>query len=110
MFHLIGTWVGDVYVVDYDTGVNAEYDLRLVSQSPQPDFVLKDSHNRTTTVLDREVVDTYHIILEATDRGTPALTGTATLTITVLDVNDNAPFFNTTYKVGNRSLSHPLAI
>ena len=104
MFFCTGTLVGDVSVEDYDAGVNAEYDLRLVSQGPQSDFILQDGQIKTTASLDREALDTYYIILEATDRGTPSLVGTGTVTIMVLDDNDNVPYFNTTYEVGNTFL------
>ena len=35
----------------------------------------------------------YELVIEARDQGTPALTGTTTATVTVTDVNDNAPLF-----------------
>ena len=37
-------------------------------------------------------------MIEARDQGTPSLTGTTTATVTITDVNDNAPvFMNTPY-------------
>ena len=50
----------------------------------------------TTDILDREVLDTYFITVKATDRGKPALHGLATMTVTVLDDNDNQPKFSAT--------------
>lgn len=35
-------------------------------------------------------------MIEARDQGTPALTGTTTATVTITDVNDNAPLFTNT--------------
>ena len=48
----------------------------------------------TAVQLDRETYTSYFLIIQATDRGIPLLTGTANLTITVTDVNDNSPEFN----------------
>ena len=38
----------------------------------------------------------YELVIEARDQGTPALTGTTTATVTITDVNDNAPLFANT--------------
>ncbi|NXJ26280.1 CELR2 protein, partial [Dicrurus megarhynchus] len=43
--------------------------------------------------LDREVVDFYSFRVEAQDQGTPPMTSTASVSVTVLDVNDNSPEF-----------------
>ena len=97
---VVDSWVGDVVVTDYDTGVNAQYDLRLVSQGPEEHFNLTSTGSIVTTAkLDREAIDTYYIIIEAKDKGTPRLSGSGTLTVSVLDANDNAPYFNRTYSV-----------
>ncbi|XP_051646572.1 protocadherin-23 isoform X1 [Manacus candei] len=45
-------------------------------------------------VLDRETASSHHLVLLASDCGTPSLNSTATVLITVLDVNDNAPVFS----------------
>ncbi|XP_059167286.1 cadherin-23-like isoform X3 [Physella acuta] len=43
--------------------------------------------------LDRETKDEYTLVLSAIDRGTPPRTGSSTLKITLLDVNDEVPVF-----------------
>ncbi|OQR66385.1 protein dachsous-like [Tropilaelaps mercedesae] len=48
---------------------------------------------RTNIVLDREIRDSYTLTMIATDEGVPQLTGTATVHVTVVDVNDNQPVF-----------------
>ncbi|XP_053377420.1 cadherin-23-like [Mercenaria mercenaria] len=51
--------------------------------------------NVLLATLDRETLDNYQLVIEVDDSGTPALTTTTTLTITVQDVNDNDPVFAT---------------
>ncbi|XP_060102606.1 protocadherin-23 [Heteronotia binoei] len=45
------------------------------------------------SLLDREKMSFYQLLILASDRGTPLLNSTATVSITVLDVNDNPPIF-----------------
>lgn len=46
--------------------------------------------------LDFDRRNTYHIEIVAADRGSPSLSGTATLTVNVLNSNDKAPYFTPT--------------
>ncbi|XP_076148303.1 protocadherin alpha-C2-like isoform X1 [Alosa pseudoharengus] len=72
--------------------------LALESNKPPPngkhiELVLKKP-------LDREQTPSHHLILTATDGGTPPRTGTAKINVRVLDTNDNAPVFDSSvYKV-----------
>ena len=43
--------------------------------------------------LDREVRNSYEILLQANDRGSPSLSGFTNIIVTILDVNDNNPIF-----------------
>ncbi|XP_066404298.1 protocadherin-23 [Molothrus aeneus] len=53
-----------------------------------------------SSALDRETAASHQLVLLASDRGTPSLNSTATVLITVLDVNDNPPVFsNSEYHV-----------
>ncbi|KAK4818769.1 hypothetical protein QYF61_018941 [Mycteria americana] len=47
-----------------------------------------------SNILDRETASSHCLVLLASDRGTPSLNSTATVLITVLDVNDNPPVFS----------------
>ena len=47
-----------------------------------------------TKALDREKVSSYELVLAAIDGGTPVQTGTSTVLISVIDANDNKPFFS----------------
>ena len=44
--------------------------------------------------LDREGIQTFNLTVLATDKGYPVNTGTASITITVNDVNDVKPVFS----------------
>ncbi|XP_023390631.1 protocadherin gamma-A7 isoform X12 [Pteropus vampyrus] len=45
-------------------------------------------------VLDREEVAVHHLLLTASDGGDPPRSGTASIQVTVVDVNDHAPVFS----------------
>lgn len=44
--------------------------------------------------LDRETTETYSLTITAMDRGAPRLNGSTTVSVTVLDINDNDPVFS----------------
>ena len=44
-------------------------------------------------MLDREDIDSYTLLVETVDMGSPSQTCSATINIAVLDVNDNTPTF-----------------
>ncbi|XP_033745648.1 protocadherin Fat 4-like [Pecten maximus] len=51
----------------------------------------------SNAVLDRETTASYDIVILATDKGATPLTGTSTITISLIDVNDNDPSISGTY-------------
>ncbi|XP_022110110.1 neural-cadherin-like isoform X2 [Acanthaster planci] len=53
---------------------------------------------RTAKALDRETVETHVLTLLAIDQGVPALMGTATLNLTLEDINDTPPTFAQDYR------------
>ncbi|XP_061090092.1 protocadherin alpha-C2-like [Conger conger] len=91
----VGTVIALVGVSDRDSGNNGKVDLSISEQLP---FVLNKSSERdfelvVSESLDREAVSEYNIILTVTDRGTPPLSDNETITLELMDVNDNAPQF-----------------
>ncbi|XP_067876522.1 cadherin-23 isoform X3 [Heterodontus francisci] len=82
---------------DADAGLNAELSYFITGGNDDGKFSVgfRDGTVRTVVNLDRETRVSYTLILEAIDNG-PAgsrKTGTATVYIAVLDVNDNRPIF-----------------
>lgn len=82
-----------VYASDMDFGVNGEV---VYSARPEniPFAVSTESGKgvvRVSGPLDRETRSTYEITIIATDRGFPARSGSAIVTVTVTDINDNRP-------------------
>ncbi|CAH2321279.1 cadherin-23 isoform X2 [Pelobates cultripes] len=82
---------------DADTGLNAELSYFITGGNQDGKFMVgfRDGVLRTVVNLDRETMSSYSLLLEAIDNG-PAgnrKTGTATVRLTVLDINDNRPIF-----------------
>ncbi|XP_060602144.1 cadherin-23-like isoform X2 [Ruditapes philippinarum] len=70
----------------------ATYNIQ--SGNTNGDFAVSASGEVTTVnALNRELVASYSIVIEAIDSGTSPLTTTTTLQVTVTDINDNAPTF-----------------
>uniref|UniRef100_A0A3P9ACV2 Protocadherin gamma-C3 n=1 Tax=Esox lucius TaxID=8010 RepID=A0A3P9ACV2_ESOLU len=85
---------------DQDVGTNS---LRSYQLSTNKHFVLniqtrndgsKFAELILETPLDREQQKTHEMVLTAVDGGSPERSGTALITITVLDANDNVPVFD----------------
>lgn len=98
--------------VDPDIGVNAIQDYRLEIQDTTTVFpfsLVYDENERTnemelclklTAPLDRELQAGYQAVVIATDGGEPQRSASMTLSVRVLDYNDNIPRFDSeTYKI-----------
>ncbi|XP_031443186.1 protocadherin alpha-3-like [Clupea harengus] len=92
----IGTMVGLITVKDADAGQNGAVNLKILGSVPFK--IARTYKNRySLTVdgpLDREKISKYDITIKATDEGTPPLSSTSVIAISVSDVNDNAPQFS----------------
>ncbi|XP_028815759.1 protocadherin alpha-C2-like [Denticeps clupeoides] len=91
----VGTVLAVLSVSDKDSGENGEVDVQIPAHLP---FALnKTSPNHyelvVTESLDRERVLEYDITFTVSDRGSPSLTDNETITLELLDVNDNVPRF-----------------
>ncbi|XP_038820726.1 protocadherin-16-like [Salvelinus namaycush] len=85
-----------VRAADADTGPAGDIEYRITAGDPDGDFQLHVSTGALSTSrpLDRELRAGYNLEVVALDRGSPALSSTATVEVTVLDVNDNSPSFS----------------
>lgn len=90
----IGTSVERVHATDLDTGKNAELRYRI-QQGSFDDFGIVETTGEVfvSRKLDFDRRNTYQLQIQASDQGTPSLTGTATLTINVQNSNDKDPYF-----------------
>ncbi|XP_048237881.1 protocadherin Fat 4-like isoform X2 [Haliotis rufescens] len=89
----------DIAVTDEDVGVNGFVNFALTGPGKTYFAVEKSNHNKFTiktsgTLIDREVTPYVVLTLTGTDNSSNPNTGTTTLNITIMDVNDNAPQFN----------------
>ncbi|XP_063535719.1 protein dachsous [Cydia strobilella] len=91
-----GEFVVQLAAKDSDRGVNARILYHIVDGNHDNAFIIEPAFSgsvKTNIVLDREIRETYKLTVIATDEGDPQMTGTATLRINVVDVNDNQPTF-----------------
>ncbi|XP_037660335.1 cadherin-23 isoform X2 [Choloepus didactylus] len=98
----VGVSIYQVVAIDLDEGLNGLVSYRMRVGMPRMDFVINSSTGivLTTTELDRERIAEYQLRVVASDTGTPTKSSTSTLTIRVLDVNDETPtFFPAMYNV-----------
>ncbi|KAI1892191.1 hypothetical protein AGOR_G00130780 [Albula goreensis] len=91
----IGHSILHIQAIDTDSGDNARLEYRLTGTSGDTPFVINSATGWVTvsSELDREAVEHYFFGVEARDYGTPSLSASASVTITVMDVNDNRPEF-----------------
>ncbi|XP_033065163.1 cadherin-23 isoform X5 [Trachypithecus francoisi] len=97
-----GVSIYQVVAIDLDEGLNGLVSYRMPIGVPRMDFLINSSSGVvvTTTKLDRERIAEYQLRVVASDAGTPTKSSTSTLTIHVLDVNDEMPtFFPAVYNV-----------
>uniref|UniRef100_A0A672S1Q1 Cadherin domain-containing protein n=1 Tax=Sinocyclocheilus grahami TaxID=75366 RepID=A0A672S1Q1_SINGR len=93
----VGTVIAIISVSDRDSGDNGKVVLSIHNAEILPFALNKSSEDffelTVTESLDREVKNSYDITFLVTDRGTPPLTDNETISLTIQDVNDNAPTF-----------------
>ncbi|XP_029556901.1 protocadherin gamma-A11 isoform X25 [Salmo trutta] len=92
---LPGTEVGIINVQDKDSEGNRQVRCSIQENVP---FKLNPSIKNyysliTTSELDREIISDYNITITATDEGSPPLSSSKTIHLSVSDVNDNPPVF-----------------
>uniref|UniRef100_A0A8C2PWX8 Cadherin domain-containing protein n=1 Tax=Cyprinus carpio TaxID=7962 RepID=A0A8C2PWX8_CYPCA len=98
----IGSLVVKLNATDKDEGTNSDifYSFSLyTSEKTQETFKSSDNYYEllVSEPLDREKVPEYDITITVTDRGNPPLSDNETITLELLDVNDNVPQFPQTF-------------
>ena len=92
-----GTTVTTVEALDMDGGLDGTISYQIVASVPIEGLthfqVLPSGVILTTVRLDREAIEVYALTVSATDGGTPAMTGNASVNIRVRDDNDVTPMF-----------------
>ncbi|XP_044136159.1 cadherin EGF LAG seven-pass G-type receptor 1 isoform X1 [Bufo gargarizans] len=106
----VGYSVVHIQANDADSGENARIQYSLTDIPPNFPFVINNNTGWITVSveLDRETVESYTFGVEARDNGEPVMSSSASVTITVLDVNDNNPTF--TEKVYQLRLNEDAAV
>ncbi|XP_037595806.1 LOW QUALITY PROTEIN: protocadherin alpha-2 [Cebus imitator] len=91
----LGTVIALITVSDRDSGTNGHVTCSLTPHVP---FKLVSTFKNyyslvLDSALDRESVSAYELVVTARDGGSPSLWATASVSVEVADVNDNAPVF-----------------
>jgi protocadherin-16/23 len=100
-----GTPIVTVKATDEDDGENGRirYSLKYGEDSAKhSDWFVVDEHSgliSTQTYLDCEAESNPRVIVVAEDHGDPRLSSSVTLSVSVNDVNDNVPLFESAYYV-----------
>ncbi|XP_075199492.1 protocadherin Fat 4-like [Anomaloglossus baeobatrachus] len=90
-----GSMVALIQLHDPDSGENGEVQCMITGDLP---FELISSANNfhkivTKRSLDREIMSSYNITIQASDNGSPQRSSSKVIRLDVSDVNDNAPVF-----------------
>ncbi|XP_035010290.2 protocadherin-16-like [Hippoglossus stenolepis] len=78
---------------DLDQGQNGQVTYSIRSSTMSGLFKIDPLTGSITTaaIMDREIWTQTKLVVTATDRGSPRLAGSATLTVIIIDLNDNSP-------------------
>ncbi|XP_014649463.1 PREDICTED: protocadherin alpha-5-like [Ceratotherium simum simum] len=91
------TIIALISVSDRDSGANGQV---ICSLTPNVPFKIMSTFKNyyslvLDSALDRESVSVYKLVVTAQDGGSPSLSATASVSVEVADVNDNAPISTT---------------
>ncbi|XP_029949454.1 neural-cadherin-like [Salarias fasciatus] len=95
----VGTSVARLVASDSDSGQNRDITYSLSEDSDSEGLFTVDQSGVLSVArpLDREKTAQHHLVIVATDHGVPPLSGSATVQLPLLDVNDNGPEFEAVY-------------
>ena len=103
-FFLTGQLIANVTATDKDKGVNSLVSYKITSGDSKK-FTIDSNTGVITTSekLDREEAASYNLVIAARDHGTPSLSSTVSVSVKVLDENDNTPKFSLPFYSSVRS-------
>ncbi|XP_037535788.1 cadherin EGF LAG seven-pass G-type receptor 2 [Nematolebias whitei] len=106
----LGYSIIHIQAVDADSGENSRLEYLLIETMPSFPFAINNSTGWIVVAdeLDRESVDFYNFGVEARDHGYPVMSSSASISMTILDVNDNNPEF--TQKAYHMRLNEDAAV
>ncbi|XP_077869952.1 cadherin-23-like, partial [Saccoglossus kowalevskii] len=89
-----GVVITYVTATDEDEGENAQWNYTIVDRLAN-DFTVDDTTGEVTTLkaFDREEQDTYEVYILAVDHGESPRSGQTYVTVSLIDINDNPPVF-----------------
>nr|KAG5694035.1 hypothetical protein BaRGS_025614 [Batillaria attramentaria] len=90
----VGATIVQLTVTDLDVGRNSEVEYRVAGAYKDEFKILNNGTMIATAPLDRELSEKLVVKVLAVDKGFPPLSGSATVFVTLEDVNDQAPRFN----------------
>ena len=96
----VGTFLLQVIACDYDLNPAVVYDI--AGGNVNETFILNSTTGEIwlNRSLDREIVSSYVLVVEAMDMGPMPLTGTTEVHVTILDINEFPPVFSQGAYVG----------
>ncbi|XP_010073548.1 PREDICTED: cadherin EGF LAG seven-pass G-type receptor 2-like, partial [Pterocles gutturalis] len=91
----VGYSVIHIQAIDADSGDNGRLVYTLLETGAGFPFTINNSTGWIVVAseLDREAMDFYSFGVEAQDQGNPPMASSASVSVTILDVNDNSPEF-----------------
>ena len=91
----IGTDVVRVMATSRDIGVNAEISYSIIGGNEHRKFTIDPITGLVSVSgeIDFERAKEYFLTIQARDGGSPPLSNHATVNVTIMDANDNAPIF-----------------
>ena len=90
----VGDPVDTVKATDADSGPRGSVTYSITNGNVGNAFTISAAGKVTVSSgLDRETTETYTLTIKATDNGSPSLSATTTMNVTVTDINDNKPQF-----------------
>ena len=87
--------ITDVHADDADSGSNSQINYEITEGNVRGVFSIAPTNGQIVVVrsLDRETMDTYRLVVTATDEGMPPQSATAVVDIGISDDNDVTPSF-----------------